>query len=1008
MNKKKSRKGIALAFALVLLSLMLVIGVSFIILSANERASSAAAANAVMARQLAQTGINRAKLSMLPEIANRGNLDGSAGGGNEFRSLNDFFYSQTSKEEGDLLASKTAAGGISDNIDRLFFKGASDNTDPKLAVQWNYVTTPDIPGSSNYLNPKNKKDQKIIGRFAYLGFAGSKISLESILDSAWDSGSPPRRAGFSPREIRPEAALDADGANILQQLAPRTSTYLGVGNNQTEKWPDIDAVAKTLGYTENDVVQMLNLYNDFAVGKLPSPEMWRMSPYGAIPYKAYHRFNLFKTKMEWDNSNWDEGNFVEHMMKLSLDNYAWLDKSGRQRNWTIPEKDIGLYFITNATANGEELPGMTEIDMRKQLLANLKDYNDVDFTCTTNLGEQLNTSTMGEIQYAGLERVPYFTNVLLAFSYIVEPMGADAYDITFALDNFACEMHNIYENPDIEIENFRLVFDMDIEVETSSNAKFYIKGKAETRIPLSDPDADLGEKCYRGRNPDYKGSYTTSEGRRQPYFIVSATRGLPDGINYEDNKTVNGPRPKLKKITYKRVAAAIAGDVTWTHADGSRKMERDRVLNIARCTIPSANYVQNLDLSGEAGNEGQSRPTMAFSNDCIRTQVVPIKKGVDWTNGHDFYWEISGRTVGNWLAVCANGLCAFGKADGSGATGKYPDNAKKGIYDPEPDGTGPNGWYTRSHPCWASTAFIRNAPMISPWELGFIHRMRSYQTINLKKFNTESPDVMDMSLEGYQKGDAAILDQVKFTEQKISYGKININTASENVLRALTKDIVYGSKPAKFEQGSGPNISAPQLPRKEYPKMDNNIVPEGDPVVNEKERVIKRLNGMEFVSTKAGGSSSTGLINDYFKAKQVPGKNGDEPLAQWYSRARIVNVMESYLNSIYGISDYFKINDADYEEIIGKMVNLFEAETAREVHVIVVAQAIQQVKKSNNDMNQFNPKVDRIVGECKLLVTFEYWPKLTPNPTGDDKNDYQRSDWVVKKIIYLEPTAGGV
>ena len=75
-----------------------------------------------------------------------------------------------------------------------------------------------------------------------------------------------------------------------------------------------------------------------------------------------------------------------------------------------------------------------------------------------------------------------------------------------------------------------------------------------------------------------------------------------------------------------------------------------------------------------------------------------------------------------------------------------------------------------------STAYIRNAPMKSPWELGFIHRGAAFQTINLKKYNMTEDAYPDAGGNAYADGDANILDQIKMTANTETYGKVNINT----------------------------------------------------------------------------------------------------------------------------------------------------------------------------------------------------------------------------------------
>ena len=92
-----------------------------------------------------------------------------------------------------------------------------------------------------------------------------------------------------------------------------------------------------------------------------------------------------------------------------------------------------------------------------------------------------------------------------------------------------------------------------------------------------------------------------------------------------------------------------------------------------------------------------------------------------------------------------------------------------------------------------STAFIRNAPMMSPWEIGLIHRGVKWQTLNIKKACDPGNNSNAITLAGhaptenwtsdgtsYTGGDGAILDQIKMTDQCSTYGKINVNKLRSN------------------------------------------------------------------------------------------------------------------------------------------------------------------------------------------------------------------------------------
>ncbi len=92
-----------------------------------------------------------------------------------------------------------------------------------------------------------------------------------------------------------------------------------------------------------------------------------------------------------------------------------------------------------------------------------------------------------------------------------------------------------------------------------------------------------------------------------------------------------------------------------------------------------------------------------------------------------------------------------------------------------------------------STAYIRNAPMQSPWELGFIHRGKKWQTINL--LNYDKDKAVDAIAIGskyfipgggkYEDGDANILDQIKMTQFAQSPMKVNLKNGEKELLKAL-------------------------------------------------------------------------------------------------------------------------------------------------------------------------------------------------------------------------------
>lgn len=80
-----------------------------------------------------------------------------------------------------------------------------------------------------------------------------------------------------------------------------------------------------------------------------------------------------------------------------------------------------------------------------------------------------------------------------------------------------------------------------------------------------------------------------------------------------------------------------------------------------------------------------------------------------------------------------------------------------------------------------STAYIRNGPMQSLWELGAIHRGEPNMTINLRKFSA--------AVSTYALGDALILDQVKIGPQRYLRGRMNPNARNPRLVREWSRGI---------------------------------------------------------------------------------------------------------------------------------------------------------------------------------------------------------------------------
>jgi len=226
-----------------------------------------------------------------------------------------------------------------------------------------------------------------------------------------------------------------------------------------------------------------------------------------------------------------------------------------------------------------------------------------------------------------------------------------------------------------------------------------------------------------------------------------------------------------------------------------------------------------------------------------------------------------------------------------------------------------------------STAVIRNAPMMSPWEIGFIHRGIRWQTINIKlaKFTNFADNEENWGNPGstYQQGDGAILEQIKMSDRIRSYGKININrlrsgdthfadniTQNLGVAQSLFTGLVYGEDPLKFIIDSTRDASTGRFP-------DTAIAGDTD-----------KINTAQGITCASNFAQDTAR-EEY--SRRIAFLNYETSAGL---------CLENAFSSTVSTS---QTTDAAQEEIIGKTINLLSAHRSSPnlVYVVVVAQSIR-------------------------------------------------------------------
>ncbi len=215
-----------------------------------------------------------------------------------------------------------------------------------------------------------------------------------------------------------------------------------------------------------------------------------------------------------------------------------------------------------------------------------------------------------------------------------------------------------------------------------------------------------------------------------------------------------------------------------------------------------------------------------------------------------------------------------------------------------------------------STAYIRNAPMKSLWELGAIYRGEPWRTINLKKYGIVGD---------YASGDAIILDQVKLGPETEMYGKVNINSPVPETWKALLSNVFVGA--VSYDQ----------------PETGSDA-------------------SDAFLTPAQIGNAGSGLI------KAILDNNG----TQNSSNAKISRA--ALLGAAVGLSNGTIVPQQDtdraQEEIIGKMANLL---TARQNYfrIIVTAQAVKDIGTASSvegAINYAGANYCTILAEQKIMA----------------------------------------
>lgn len=831
-------KGIALLFTLGILAVLLVLALCFATTSITERKAAANNASLSFAKMLADSGAQRAIAALR------------------------FYDISSSTAAYDKMFSHETSDVANNNstFDWLWKLGTTEkgvtyyewprttyNKVSSDAVHWIYVKDSDTNG-------------KIVGRFAYYVTAsGGRLDPSACVTKSTDpSGATNEDAVTNPAQKEERPGKNVYEINIrnltnsntyltdtnVSDLSSTSASPSGLKPNLTP-WVDFDTMIGASGLNLTVEAQKEQFRNWFNVSNSYDNETYwidgKASPL-TLPNglqestEFFHRFNLARTQVQWDAMT------IADIIAAPTDTTTTPPAPATNCDGTGIPWIANFGKLDDGTTDDESYKDtFTNVAARRnQIAANLIAYNH-----SPNLGliAGKTTDSTTDPTYTGNDKSPYINEigVRIDATVTVDSTGGGSgksknnYDLAVWV---GCEIINPLSNGGVQ--NF------------ASTATFEILE---------------GTLSYKW----------TSAASLTPN---SATYDL---ANFSGAKIISFPAIGIApySMQWNSIVLPQAGDVGW-HNTVSGAILSDVSVQIKRARLNYNGFIADFV---KPDYDGGSPTTIAVLASGNTTKVGLFSYQVDdpRQNLNDGDWAQASSTV---VIPSADPYASFGTPDlpNAGITcSNLPANTTK-------------DW--ESTPSGISTAFVRNAPMQSPWELGFIHRGSKWETINLKAYSsvdTHYGVAYYLGGRNYTAGDANILDQVKMTNATKIYGKVNLRALSIDSLRALLGYIRYG------------------VP---MPNTDSN-------------NPGSLTNGTELTYT----THVTDMANAI---------NGS-PDKPFLTRAMVAKV-----GRLFNFDGTGTIQNSDekQEEIIGKFINLTKATIADEFTIICLAQSIRDVGTS--------------------------------------------------------------
>lgn len=1066
-NELKKESGVALLFALGILSLLLVLGLAFASNALLAQKVAANNSNRSQAKLLAQSAISRITIAMM------------------------YYQAQAAQQSPPIIPLNYSdvysygKDGQSEN-GNIFADGLYSTSDSLLKPPVSLATV--MTDSTTYAKPKwtfiydkplsssgtSSATRKIIGRIAYqqvITPAQSKISLYNVL------------LGIDPQDTPPRVPWDNRWGKTIDELnLDQTTPLYDWGNKAPGSSGDpLDTSNLTLFFDRfSGSGQYFYKYNEigtagfvnkkfierwFTSGTEPTePEYYRFD-ISSNDYKFLHRFNLGKLdECDPGEDKWYarfHENIEETLDKNGPGILTNLAADGDEFNLTdeLTPSSTGIPFLKQIADTQETFASLAE--RRKQIAANLNDYCDPDSIPTSDVpAADWSVSVNEEITeptFTGNERTPYIYELgyRLAIHQGDEAKTAGIAakadgNFSFQLDLYpAVKLAVIYEDIPTGFSSFSfrnsvrelalkgqitgatyygIKYEYDSNGETLSrttDVKLLIDDHNTFELPTfnytwkssKSSNSSSGQKLKLPDEGNNSISFPTTQSLNGYPFKAAETTGKNCWSGLYDTASIVPPtKLKTDEEYLKKIVKAETGNEPTNIVSGptSITVNAVRIDEVAVKRGPllltgtysdgeGGSSTFGVDYVRSAASALESTTTLNFSDSATgKADEKSYKfllggiRGIDpRQNLNEDDWYLCGTAVQGdsdtlWEKVmCVESLS--GAVTGK-ANKKLTDTDPKPTHPFDPSAATDTGKYDQEKnvdsngPAWGddtnhlSTAYIRNAPMQSLWELGVIHRGAAWQTLNLKAAGAPggggsiSPSDMKQGLSwdntsgtSYANGDGGILEQVKLTEEAYCYGKVNINMLCSDTTintgyeyahdyqmgQALFYNIMYGQEISNFET----TTSSTKIG----------------------------------VSTTIGNALAQACVNEAGTKKPFS------------SRTQFLDWELSSGNDLcnaFGAIDITNSSDAQREEIVGKTINLIKAEPSppNVIQFIVVAQTIRDV---GGTIVKINPDDGTAVSLPCSLGSFDAY-RYKNNSDSTSATDSGRADQSQDDYLYFD------